>query len=97
MTGKKDTTSDTIRETQVPSGLVRFRKFFIILAHAGTFIVSLFLSFVFLYAYNTQSMRRWAIYPFLILLLTVLPAKLLVFAYFKQYRGWWRYVGMSTC
>jgi FlaA1/EpsC-like NDP-sugar epimerase len=95
MTEKKDTISDRIRETQVPGGLVRYRKLFIILAHTGTFILSLFLSFVFLYAYNTQSMRRWAVYPFLILMLIILPVKLLIFAYFKQYRGWWRYVGMS--
>ena len=95
MTENKENIPDTIKEIRSPRGLIRFRKLFIILAHVGTFVVSLFLSFVFLYAYNTQSMRRWAVYPFLILLLTVLPAKLIIFAYFKQYRGWWRYVGMS--
>lgn len=95
MTEKKDTLPETVGKTQTPRGLLRYRKFFIILAHAVTFAISLFFSFIFLYAYNTQSMRRWAIYPFLILLVFLLPAKLIVFAYFKQYRGWWRYVGMS--
>jgi FlaA1/EpsC-like NDP-sugar epimerase len=95
MTEKQENTSNTAKEIPVSKGLIRYRKLFIILAHVGTFITSLFLAFMFLYAYNTQSMRRWAIYPFLILLLAILPAKLLIFAYFKQYRGWWRYVGMS--
>jgi FlaA1/EpsC-like NDP-sugar epimerase len=95
MTEKQESMPCAAKDIRVPTGLIRYRKFFIILAHAGTFAVSLFLAFLFLYAYNTQSLRRWAIYPFLILLLTALPAKLFIFAYFKQYRGWWRYVGMS--
>lgn len=95
MTEIKDTISQAARKTQTPGGLLRYRKLFIVMAHAATFVISLFFSFIFLYAYNTQSMRRWAIYPFLILLVIILPSKLIVFAYFKQYRGWWRYVGVS--
>jgi FlaA1/EpsC-like NDP-sugar epimerase len=76
-------------------GLVRYRKMFIILAHVGTFAAALAMAFLFAFVYERGLERRWAAYPFLILLAATLPVKLAVFAYFKQYRGWWRYVGVS--
>lgn len=79
--------------THIPKGLIRFRKTLIILAHLGGFTGALILAFLF--AYNMQLLRRWAIYPFPILLCVVIPVKLIVFGRFKQYQGWWRYVGLS--
>ena len=35
------------------------------------------------------------IYPFPILLAVAVPIKLIVFGWFRQYQGWWRYVGIS--
>ncbi len=73
--------------------LLTFRKPLIILAHIAAFAASLMVSF--LVAGNMQFRRDWLVeqYPFLLLL--SLAIKLPVFGLFKQYRGWWRYVGIS--
>ena len=73
--------------------LLRHRKFLIIFAHIVAFAASLMLSF--LVANNMQFRRDWLIdqYPFLLFFFIII--KLVVFGLFKQYRGWWRYVGIS--
>jgi len=76
----------------VPAVLLRFRKPLIILAHILVFTASLLLSFLLIH--NMQLKRTWLVlYP--PLLLFILIVKLPVFGLFKQYRGWWRYVGIS--
>ena len=75
------------------SGILRFRRTLILLAHLGCFAAAL--SLAFLFAFNMQILRKWVIYPFPILLLFFLPIKLIVFGRFRQYSGWWRYVGLS--
>jgi len=72
---------------------LRFRRELIIAAHILCFTAALMLAFLF--AYNMQILRVWFVYPFPILLAAMLPVKLLVFAKFRQYSGWWRYVGLS--
>lgn len=72
--------------------LIRYRKCLVILAHGFVFVAALMLAFLF--AFNMQVLRRWAVYPFPLLLAVVLPIKFLVFGWFDQYRGWWRYVGL---
>ena len=72
--------------------LLRFRKPLIVLAHIVIFAASLFLSF--LLVHNMQLKRSW-LNLYSPLLLFVLIVKLTVFGLFKQYRGWWRYVGIS--
>ena len=76
-----------------PTALLRFRKALIVLAHVIAFATSLLLSF--LLANNMQFKREWLVeqYPSLLLLSGII--KLAVFARYKQYRGWWRYVGIS--
>ena len=75
-----------------PALLLRFRRPLIVLAHIGAFAASLMLSF--LVVQNMQFKREWLeLYP--ALLLFFLAVKLPVFGIFKQYRGWWRYVGIS--
>ena len=72
--------------------LLRFRRSVIILAHILAFAVSLMLSF--LIVQNMQFRQEWLVlYP--ALLLFFLLVKLPVFGLFRQYRGWWRYVGIS--
>jgi FlaA1/EpsC-like NDP-sugar epimerase len=75
------------------AALLRFRKPLIVLAHVVAFAMSLMLSF--LLANNMQFRQKWLVrqYPTLLLLFVII--KLLVFALCKQYRGWWRYVGIS--
>jgi FlaA1/EpsC-like NDP-sugar epimerase len=77
-----------------PSVMLRFRRVLIVLAHVAGFAASLMLSF--LVVNNMQLKLSWfadLVYP--TLLLFFLIVKLPVFAFFKQYRGWWRYVGIS--
>jgi FlaA1/EpsC-like NDP-sugar epimerase len=73
--------------------LLRFRKPLIIIAHIIAFAASLMLSF--LVANNMQFRRSWLVEQYPPLLLLFLVIKLTVFGLFQQYRGWWRYVGIS--
>ncbi|UCE50517.1 MAG: polysaccharide biosynthesis protein [Phycisphaerales bacterium] len=75
-----------------PTALLRYRRPLIVLAHVIAFAASLLLSF--LVVQNMQFRSEWLeIYPGL--LMFFLLVKLPVFGLFKQYRGWWRYVGIS--
>ena len=75
-----------------PAMLLRFRKPLIVLAHIVAFAASLMLSF--LLVNNMQFRQNWLVlYPSLVLFFLIV--KLLVFGFFEQYRGWWRYVGIS--
>ena len=78
--------------TAAPTALLRFRRPLILLAHIIAFAASLMLSF--LVVQNMQLRREWLqLYP--LLLLFFLIVKLPIFGLFKQYRTWWRYVGIS--
>jgi len=79
--------------TNRPSALLRFRRGIIILAHIVAFAVSLMLSFLVVHTMRFERPGWVDIYPSL--LLFFLAVKLPVFGLFKQYRGWWRYVGIS--
>jgi len=73
--------------------LLVYRKPLIILAHLAAFSLSLLLSF--LLASNMQFNRTWLVEQYPLMLLAVLIVKLSIFALFKQYQGWWRYVGIT--
>lgn len=73
--------------------LLGHRRTLIILAHIVVFGVSLMLAF--LLAHNMQFRRRWLVQQYPLLLLFFIIIKLIIFGLFKQYRGWWRYVGIS--
>ena len=79
--------------TAPPAILLRFRRALIVITHIFVFAASLMLSF--LVIHNMQFKRAWFIDIYPILLIFMLAVKLPVFALFKQYRGWWRYVGIS--
>ena len=76
-----------------PTALLKFRKPLVILAHIIIFAASLMFSF--LLASNMQFRRNWVVEQYPLLLLSFIIIKLVVFRFFKQYRGWWRYVGIS--
>jgi len=65
----------------------------IVLAHIVAFAISLMLSF--LVAKNMRLERGWFVNQYPALLLLFIIIKLPVFGLLKQYRGWWRYVGIS--
>lgn len=73
-------------------GILRFRRLLIVLTHIAVFAGAL--GFAFLLRNNMQLERRWMIYQYPLLLIFILPVKVIIFGLFKQYRGWWRYVGM---
>jgi FlaA1/EpsC-like NDP-sugar epimerase len=77
----------------VSAVLLRFRRPLIILAHIIVFATSLFASF--LVINNMQLRIGWIKNQYPSLLLFFLIIKLLIFGLFKQYRGWWRYVGIQ--
>ncbi|MHC4906090.1 MAG: polysaccharide biosynthesis protein [Planctomycetota bacterium] len=89
-------TSDMTEEKRsVPSGMLRYRKLLIVLAHIGCFMAALTLAFIFTFSYSDLQSKRRIVYQLPILLMAVVPIKLLVFGWFRQYHGWWRYVGLS--
>jgi FlaA1/EpsC-like NDP-sugar epimerase len=49
----------------------------------------------FLLANNMQFRHHWLVEQYPVLLVFFIIIKLAVFGLFKQYRGWWRYVGIS--
>ena len=76
-----------------PAGmLLRYRRILIVLAHITAFAAALFLSF--LLANNMRVTGDWLAAQYPLLLLFFVLIKLVVFGFCKQYRGWWRYVGI---
>jgi FlaA1/EpsC-like NDP-sugar epimerase len=76
-----------------PNLLLRFRRPLIVLAHIVVFTGSLMLSF--LVTSNMQFNPRWLTGQYPVLLVFFVAVKIVIFGLFKQYRGWWRYVGIS--
>jgi len=64
-----------------------------VFAHIVVFSVSLLMSFII--ASNMQFNAKWLVGQYPVLLVFFIIVKLAVFGLFKQYRGWWRYVGIS--
>jgi FlaA1/EpsC-like NDP-sugar epimerase len=95
--------SETIKKTEEktiqialsppPAKLLKFRKMLIIFGHLFCFAVALMLSF--LLANNMQFNTKWVGEQYPKLLVLFIAIKLVVFGFSKQYRGWWRYVGIS--
>ena len=83
----------TKKRSNLPTVLLAFRKPLIIFAHILVFAASLMFSF--LLAKNMQFNSDWLVRQYPLLLLFFVVIKLLVFGIFRQYRGWWRYVGIS--
>ena len=79
--------------TLPPAVLLRFRRPLIILAHIIAFTVSLMLSF--LLDNRMEFNSDWLVGQYPRALLFFIVIKLTIFGLFKQYRGWWRYVGIS--
>ena len=76
-----------------PAGILKYRKLLIIIAHILTFAVSLMMSF--LLTTGMQFRSEWLVNQYPLMLSGALIIKLTVFGLFKQYRGWWRYVGIT--
>jgi FlaA1/EpsC-like NDP-sugar epimerase len=90
---KQDTQQEQRGSLENSSLLLKFRKQFIMLVHIGVFALSLMMAF--LLVNNMQFQNEWffGLYPKTLLFFVII--KVLVFAVFKQYQGWWRYVSIS--
>ncbi len=77
----------------LPAWMLRFRKHLIIFSHIISFATSLMLSFLVVHKMRFERPGWVDIYPSLLLFFLVV--KLPIFWIFKQYKGWWRYVGIS--
>jgi FlaA1/EpsC-like NDP-sugar epimerase len=78
-----------------PPLLLKIRKPVIILAHFLAFALSLMASFLLLNNMRFVTESRWLAQQYPLLLLFFAIIKFFVFGFCKQYRGWWRYVGIS--
>ncbi len=76
-----------------PAILLTLRKPLIIFAHVAVFSASLMLSF--LLANYMEFRQDWLLDRYPLLLLFFIIIKVPIFGLFKQYRGWWRYAGIS--
>lgn len=74
---------------------LRFRRQIIMLAHIVVFAASLMMAFLLVNNMQFSTESNWLFVQYPKLLLCFLIIKILVFAYFKQFQGWWRYVGIS--
>lgn len=72
---------------------LKFRRAIIIIAHILLFSFSLLISFLF--TKNMQLKGDWLYTQYPPILIFTLIIKITVFGFFKQYRGWWRYVGIT--
>ncbi len=92
-TGPKNKNQNPAEFAAAPAALLRFRRPLIIIAHIIAFAASLMLSF--LVASNMQFRRGWLVNQYPLMLMFFIIIKVVIFGLFKQYRGWWRYVGIS--
>ena len=92
-TGSQQTSPIQFEPSASASGLLAYRKPLILGAHAVAFAASLMISF--LVANNMQFKRAWLLEQYPIMVVLMLIIKLAVFSFFQQYRGWWRYVGIT--
>ena len=91
---KQDNSKETDKASpQAFSYLLHYRKAIILFTHILSFCMALFLSFLLIH--NMRLEKAWIFRDFSLMLLFTVPIKLVVFGVFKQYRGWWRYVGIS--
>jgi len=72
---------------------LQFRKPIIVLAHIVMFTLSLMMSFLFVNNMQFQSEWFFGQYPKTLLFFIII--KVCIFGLFRQYQGWWRYVGIS--
>ena len=93
---ENETEQNQLTEEQLAApltGILRYRKQIIVLVHACAFALSLLLAF--LIARNMQFSRDWFIVQYPKLLVGFVVVKLVIFGLFGQFKGWWRFVGIS--
>ena len=80
------------RSPTVQTPLLKYRHPIIVLSQLFLFALTYYFSFLLRFDFNLHEPFT---HSFLKTLPVVVSVKLLVFSYFRLFRGWWRYVGMS--
>ncbi len=89
---RKGERSNHHQGTSLAAIALRYRRILIIGTHIAAFSAALFLSF--LITNNMRISSEWFDVQYPLLLVIFVLIKLIVFGFLKQYRGWWRYVGI---
>ncbi len=88
--------NNNTQPTAAPSSqsalLLKLRKPLIVFTHIAAFAASLMLAFLVLNDMRFE--RQWLVDYYGRFIAFFIIIKLIVFGLFKQYRGWWRYVGI---
>lgn len=92
-TQQKDKARNLLETAAPPTVLLRFRRALIILTHIIAFAASLMVSFLVVNYMRFE--QKWLVNQYPLLLLLCIIVKVPVFGFFRQYRGWWRYVSIS--
>ncbi|MGA2916419.1 MAG: nucleoside-diphosphate sugar epimerase/dehydratase [Sedimentisphaerales bacterium] len=82
-----------INPKQLVPGFLRYRKLMIMIVHLAVFAISLMMAFLLIY--NMQFQREWFLVQYPRLLIFFIIIKLIVFGFFRQFQGWWRFVSIS--
>jgi len=90
---KQKNSNKLLALTPPPAIRLKLRRQLIILAHIFVFAFALMLSF--LMVNEMQFKADWLVKQYPLLLALFIIVKLPIFGFSKQYRGWWRYVGIS--
>ena len=85
--------SNTAVDASLIDRLIRFRKLLIVITHITVFTLSVLVAFIL--RSDMRIEREWFVKQYPLMLVLILPVKLVVFGFFRQYRGWWRYVGIT--
>jgi FlaA1/EpsC-like NDP-sugar epimerase len=77
---------------EVKSQIVKYRKVAIVVSQAGLLVLTYYLSFLLRFDFQLSPEFQNV---FLQTIPLILIIKMVIFIYFRLFRGWWRYVGMS--
>jgi FlaA1/EpsC-like NDP-sugar epimerase len=76
----------------VNSQIVKYRKVAIVVSQAGLLVLTYYLSFLLRFDFLLSAEYQKVFVQTIPLVLII---KMAIFVYFRLFRGWWRYVGMS--
>jgi len=86
-----ETTDAPLTQSRVVHAVFKFRRVLLVLFHAGLVTLSFALAFMLRFDALIPAMYMPA---FTLTLPLLLVSRLVAFAFFRLYSGWWRYVGM---
>ena len=90
--GGTGTSPGKLNGGEVKKQIVKYRKMLIVVSQAGLLVLTYYISFLLRFDFLLSAEYQKAFVQTILLVLTI---KMAIFIYFRLFRGWWRYVGMS--